>query len=122
MFKTIKIAAVSAATLFCLMQTPAAVAIPYSMSCPQLVTYSFGTCTFRANPNEVVWVTSSNSAIAVGPYGSIPGNGQTGVSVQADGNGYGRITIRSFATKGQVTICAYDISRAYRTCSITRVN
>lgn len=92
------------------------------MSCPQLTTNQIGTCTFRANPNEVVWVTSSNTAIAVGSPGSPPGFGTTGVTIQADASGNGRVAIRSFNQRGQVTICAFDITRAFRSCSITRVN
>lgn len=103
-------------------RTSPAYALPTSMSCPQLMTYSFGTCTLRASPNETLWVTSSNTAIAVSAFGGTPAFGQTGVSIQADASGNGRVSIRSFGQKGQVTICAYDISRSSRSCSITRVN
>jgi len=92
------------------------------MSCPQLVTNSTATCTFRADPNEVVYVTSSNSAIAIGPVNTFPGFGQSSAVIQADGNGFGRVAMRSFNQRGQVTICAFDITRAFRSCSITRVN
>ena len=103
-------------------QISPAYAAPSLMSCPQLTTNAYGTCTFRAYPNETLWVTASNSAVAVSYYGGIPGNGQTSTAIQADSNGNARVSIRSFEQRGQVTICAYDISRSYRSCSLTRVN
>lgn len=96
---------------------------PTAVACPQMTTNTRVTCTYRANPNEQVYVWPSNNAIGIasnppGAYNS-PG---LGLVVYTPASGYGKFDIYSLDKKGQVTVCVRDVSGAFRSCGITRVN
>jgi hypothetical protein len=96
---------------------------PSAVACPQMTTNTRVTCTYRANPNEQVYVWPSNNAIGIAsnPPGSYNSPG-LGLVVYTPASGYGKFDIYSLDKKGQVTVCVRDVSGAFKSCSITRVN
>jgi hypothetical protein len=95
---------------------PIAGAAPSMMQCPQMLTNTFNQCSYRGNPGEVLYFTISNNALSF----ANPQIVRT-TTAQVGSNGTGVVSIYSNTIKGQVTVCAYDITRAFKSCSITRV-
>ena len=92
-------------------------AYPTGLQCPQLVTNSSAVCIFNVSvAGETVILTISNDALTFQP-----GYDNREMALGTVGN-TGSFTVYSKSKRGQVTVCAYDVLRRYRTCSITYVN